>query len=94
MVQQETTKRIRTCVGCGAKQNKARFFRIVRCADGAVRFDIKGNEAGRGAYVCSPACFDKAIAGGKLQRSLRVSMSKEDARAAKKGIEAACMRGE
>ena len=79
----ETTKRVRTCVGCGAKESKAKLLRVVRCGEGAVRFDPRGNEAGRGAYVCSPACFDKAHAKGLLQRALRVSMSKEDAQAVK-----------
>jgi len=94
VVQRETAKRIRTCVGCGVKENKARLFRIVRCGDGAVRFDAQGNEAGRGAYVCSPTCFDNAQARGKLERALRVSMSKEDAQAAREALGAACMRGE
>lgn len=89
-----TTKRERTCIGCGAKAGKADLHRIVRLADGSVRFDGRGNIAGRGAYVCSRACFDKALAGGKLQRALRVSLKADEAERAGFEIDAACTEEE
>ena len=83
------TKRERTCIGCGMKAGKAHLLRIVRRSDGSVRFDERGNEAGRGAYVCSVACYEKAIAGNKLQRALRASLSQEDVQRARAEIQAA-----
>lgn len=88
-----TTKRERSCIGCGAKAQKAALYRIVRASDGSVRFDERGNVPGRGAYVCSKSCFDKAVAGGKLQRALRAPLGREDAERAGLQIEAACAAG-
>ena len=87
-------KRERTCIACGAKAGKMQLLRIVRCPDGAVRFDSRGNMAGRGAYVCSRDCLEKALTGGKLQRALRVSLSREEERQVASDIEAACAAGE
>ena len=89
-----TTKRERSCVGCGLKSSKADLHRIVRASDGSIRFDERGNIPGRGAYVCSKSCFDKAYRGGKLQRALRAPLSQEDAERAGLQIEAACAAGE
>ena len=85
-----TAKRERTCIGCGVKAGKAQLHRIVRLADGSVRYDATGRAAGRGAYVCSPACFDAVKGTNKLQRALRVKLEREDAERVAADIEAAC----
>ncbi|MBQ9002262.1 MAG: YlxR family protein [Eggerthellaceae bacterium] len=72
-------KRIRTCIGCGKQSDKVELHRIVRTADGHVRFDGTGRVAGRGAYVCSKECFETANARGKLQRSLKCGVGQEEA---------------
>ena len=54
-------------------------MRIVRMADGSVRFDATGRIAGRGAYVCSAKCLDDALAARKLQRALRCGINRSDA---------------
>ena len=72
-------KRIRTCVGCGQRSDKVTLMRIMRTSNGDVAFDATGRGAGRGAYVCSRACFDKALASRKLQRALKCGIEKEDA---------------
>ena len=82
--------RQRTCIGCKAKAEKSRLLRIVACKDGSVRFDASGKGAGRGAYVCSAACLEDAIAKGALQRSLRVKPSAEDTLRVRMDIVAAC----
>ena len=87
-------KRERTCIGCGRKDDKATLLRIVRCSDETVRFDARGNEAGRGAYVCSRPCFDKAFEQGKLKRALRTAIGPEQAQAIGADIEAACVAKE
>ena len=85
-----TTKRERTCIGCGSKAGKAQLHRIVRCADGSVRYDATGRAAGRGAYVCSKSCFDAVKDTNRLQRALRAPLSPEDAEQVATDIEAAC----
>ena len=84
-----TVKRERTCIGCGVKAQKTCLYRLVRCEDRSVRFDSTGNRAGRGAYVCSSECLEKAIKAGKVQRALRVPLGREDADRAASEIEAA-----
>jgi predicted RNA-binding protein YlxR (DUF448 family) len=43
--------------------------RIAAAADGTLS---TGRDApGRGAWVCSPACFDLAVRGGAFERALR-----------------------
>lgn len=75
---QAGTKRIRTCVGCGAQSDKVGLLRIVRAADGSVRFDATGRVPGRGAYVCSAKCLEGAFSARKLQRALRCGIERSD----------------
>ena len=74
-----TEKRIRSCVSCGNKQGKATLHRVVRPKEGRIHYDISGREPGRGAYVCSAACLEKALKTGKLARSLRAAIGEEEA---------------
>ena len=69
-----TTKRVRTCIGCGVQSDKKALYRIVRSPEGVVSFDKTGRAAGRGAYVCSLECFEKAKKAKKIQRALKVSV--------------------
>lgn len=73
-----TNKRQRTCIACGATQQKGQLLRVVRVKDGGVQFDASGRVAGRGAYVCSPACLDTARKARKLERALRCAVTEED----------------
>ena len=72
-------KRVRTCVGCGRRSDKVELHRIVRTADARVLFDETGRLAGRGAYVCSGECLDRAIAKGTLKRALKCDLGADDA---------------
>ena len=67
-------KHERTCIGCGKHSSKGDFYRIVRKSDLSVHFDATNRAAGRGAYVCSLACYEAALRGRKLQRALRASL--------------------
>lgn len=72
----------RTCVGCGTVSTKGDLTRVVRTPAAGVLADPTGKMGGRGAYVCSqPECWDKAVAKGKLERSLKTKLSAEDAAA-------------
>jgi len=54
-------KQARRCVGCGETVSKRQLLRVVRTADGTVRYDATGRANGRGAYVCAnDSCFEKA----------------------------------
>ena len=80
-VAEQTTsaaKRVRTCIVCGAKSSKGDMMRIVRSPQSTVAFDRTGRLPGRGAYVCSKECFDKACATHKIDRALKMKVSAED----------------
>lgn len=77
MPEQQTMKRQRTCIGCGATQTKGGLRRIVRTPEGTM-FDPTGRMAGRGAYVCSSACLAAAGKSKKLERALRCKVSDRD----------------
>ena len=49
-----------------------------RTPEGAVVFDSTGRMNGRGAYVCSVACLDKAIKTKRLDSALRTKLTEED----------------
>ncbi len=78
-MQESRPKRQRSCIACGKVSDKVSLHRIVRAKDGRVTFDATGRVAGRGAYVCSSACLEVALAGKKLQRALRANVEKDDA---------------
>ncbi|HEY3449137.1 MAG TPA: YlxR family protein [Myxococcales bacterium] len=50
---------MRTCIGCGARREKAGLVRLV-ARDGKVEVDAAWRAPGRGAYVCDGACTRKA----------------------------------
>ena len=71
-------KKQRTCVVCRKPAGKASLMRIVRSPEGAVSFDATGRAPGRGAYVCSVSCLEKALMSKRLDAALRVRLSEED----------------
>jgi uncharacterized protein len=72
----------RTCVGCREVQGKRQMVRVVRSGDGHVRIDVTGKQPGRGAYVhVRPACWQSALAGGRLAHALKVPQIDEADRA-------------
>lgn len=69
----------RTCVACREVKNKRELVRVVRKPDGNVELDSTGKKNGRGAYVCpSWDCWEKALTGKQLERTLRNNISKEN----------------
>ena len=71
MNQQRKTP-IRTCISCRETSAKKELMRIVRTADGDIRFDPTGKASGRGAYLCGKKeCFLSAVKKNKLARALR-----------------------
>ena len=50
---------VRRCAGCGKKGGKPEFIRVIRLADGDVRFDPKIKLEGRSLYFCpTRKCFE------------------------------------
>ena len=70
----QPAKKQRTCIACGKQAGKGELMRIVRTPDGSAAFDGSGKAAGRGAYVCSAACFARAAKAHKLERALRTKL--------------------
>ena len=72
----------RTCIGCREVQGKRQLVRVVRQADGHARIDLTGKQPGRGAYVhVKPACWQAALAEGRLTHALKMSNLSDDDRA-------------
>ena len=61
----QTTKRQRTCIGCGATLGKGALRRIVRNGEGLVSFDPED-------------CLAAARKTRKLERALRCKVTDED----------------
>ena len=72
----EKKTQMRQCLGCREMKPKFELFRVVRMTDGNVQLDLKGKLPGRGAYLCSIQCMEKAIKARSLERMLGVSVPK------------------
>ncbi len=68
---------IRTCVGCRQRREQAALIRIGFGADGSPYVRDRGPGVGRSAYVCPTAsCVAEAVKPGRLERTIRRSVSK------------------
>ncbi|MCH4184396.1 MAG: YlxR family protein [Eggerthellaceae bacterium] len=72
------SQRVRTCIGCGAQRRKDDLIRIVKTSEGEISYDANGHSAGRGAYVCSIDCFERARASHRLDRALKIKVADQD----------------
>ena len=70
--------RQRTCVVCRGVNAKNSLLRVVRTPQGEVAFDPTGRMNGRGAYLCSVACLEKAIKTKRLDSALRTKLTEDD----------------
>lgn len=78
-------KNIRTCLGCQNKKDKQELYRItnIRKEDDKkldnnednIIFDKDQKLGGRGTYVCSLKCFEKAIENSFFQKRIRSKLS-------------------
>ncbi len=76
----------RKCVSCGEIRDKKDLIRIVRSKEGRVSLDIEGNKPGRGAYVCSTDCFERALKKNSLERSFRAKITEDDREGLRSGF--------
>ncbi len=76
---------VRTCVGCGQRDEQRRMLRIAAREDGSLGLCVCG---GRGAYVHGSRCCLSALDKSRLiSRSLRRSLDREVRRALMVGLE-------
>lgn len=68
----------RTCIVCRKTDSKQSFLRVVRTPEGHVEVDSTGKKNGRGAYVCSMSCFEKALSSKRFDSALRTKLQKDD----------------
>ncbi len=61
---------MRMCVGCRVMMEKKSLKRVVRSPEGAISIDTAGKAPGRGAYVCSIPCLERAVKTRALERAL------------------------
>jgi uncharacterized protein len=60
----------------GAKRG---LVRLVRTVNDSIDIDMTGKQTGRGAYLCrNKECWETGINNGKLEHSLRMTLSPED----------------
>ncbi len=80
---------LRKCTGCQEMKNKKDMMRILKTPEGEIVLDVTGRKNGRGAYLCrSLDCFEKAVKGRGLERSLKAKVPEETYESLKKEIEA------
>ncbi len=81
---------VRTCVGCGQRDDAAALVRLVLGEGGEVAFDLAGGSFGRGAHVhARPECLEKAPRG--LSRAFKQEV-RADGRELGSALVAACDR--
>ncbi len=68
---------IRKCIGCWESFSKKELIRIVRTPSGKIALDLTSKANGRGAYVCSLECFNRAIKKNKLGSALNTNIDEE-----------------
>lgn len=85
----DTNKRQRSCIACGKQAGKTDLYRIVRAPQGGAAFDATGRAPGRGAYVCSEACFAAACKTKKIERALKTKLDDHELEQIAAGVSSA-----
>lgn len=68
----------RTCMGCFQKKDKKDLIRIVKNKQEEIFIDKTGKAQGRGIYICDDInCLEKLIKNNKLEKVLKVKISKD-----------------
>ena len=71
----------RRCAACGKNAAKGDMLRIMRVSvddsTSDIAIDASGRGAGRGVYVCSAECLEKACKTRVFERALRMKIDPE-----------------
>ena len=74
----------RTCVGCRRAGPEADWIRVAVRRDG--KLQVGRTAPGRGAWVCTPECFEVAVKRKALERALRAEVSSTELEAVRATI--------
>lgn len=69
---------MRRCVACMQSKPKNELFRIVKSSDNMIYFDSTGKMLGRGTYICSIDCLNKAINNKRISKEFNINISQEN----------------
>lgn len=69
---------MRKCIACNQSMPKKELLRIVKYNDNSIKFDLTGKLNGRGLYVCSIECLNKAIKTKRINKLLEIDVLEED----------------
>lgn len=78
---------MRKCIACNQSMPKKSLLRIVRTSDNSIKFDVTGKLNGRGLYVCSITCLNKAIKTKRINKLLESEILQEDINKVKEEID-------
>lgn len=70
---------LRSCIACKRVYPRRQLARFVKGAKGNLHFDERKKLPGRGAYICSESCFDKALEKTLFERALRAKVQIHEA---------------
>lgn len=67
----------RKCLGCMESKPKNKFYRVVKTRMDEIIIDTTGKIEGRGAYICSEECLEKAIKAKRFEKEFDMKIEKE-----------------
>lgn len=68
---------IRKCIACNNLQPKKDLYRIVKTPNNEIIVDTTGKLSGRGTYICSLECLNKAIKTKRIEREFEMPLTQE-----------------
>lgn len=75
----EKKQSLRSCIACKRVYPRRQLTRFMKDAEGNLHFDERKKLPGRGAYICSESCFDKALEKTLFERALRAKVQIHEA---------------
>lgn len=67
----------RKCLGCMESKPKNKLYRVVKTRMDEIIIDTTGKKEGRGAYICSEECLEKAIKAKRFEKEFDMKIEKE-----------------
>ena len=67
----------RKCLGCMEAKPKNKLYRVVKTRMDEIIIDTTGKIEGRGAYICSEECLEKAIKVKRFEKEFDMKIEKE-----------------
>lgn len=67
----------RKCLGCMESKPKNKLYRLVKTKMNEVIIDTTGKLEGRGAYICSEECLEKARRAKRFEKEFEMKIDEE-----------------